>query len=214
MKLLYPLVIFDVDSTLVGIEGIDWLAGERHEEIARLTEEAMNGNVPLEQVYETRLNLIRPTEEKIAQLADAYRDALLPGVTEVFEELRRAGAMIHLVSGGVLQAIAPLASMLSVPAHRLHAVRLRFSEGEYSGFVPSPLARSGGKATVVRDIRARAHGRAVLIGDGASDLEARSAVDRFVGFGGVAIRESVRAKADVYVTDRDLRAILPLLIRD
>ena len=38
----YRFVLFDVDSTLVTIEGIDFLAGG-NPEIARLTEAAMNG---------------------------------------------------------------------------------------------------------------------------------------------------------------------------
>ena len=55
----YTVVCFDCDSTLSKIEGIDELAklAGLGEEMARLTDAAMNGVVPLEAVYEKRLSL-------------------------------------------------------------------------------------------------------------------------------------------------------------
>ena len=38
------------------------------------------------------------------------------------------------------------------------------------------------------------------------------AVGAFIGFGGVAVRQRVKENADVYVTDPDLRAVLPHLL--
>src|SRR5688572_10378891 len=68
-------VILDVDSTLCNIEGIDWLAARRGPDVAhaivRLTERAMDGEIPLEAVYGDRLALIRPTNNDIAHLARA-----------------------------------------------------------------------------------------------------------------------------------------------
>ena len=83
----------------------------------------------------------------------------------------------------------------------MHAVRLRFApDGAYQDFDRrSPLARAGGKEVIVRDVRARAKGKAAFVGDGASDLEAKPAVDLFIGFGGVRERELIKEKADVYV---------------
>jgi phosphoserine phosphatase len=45
----FRLVFFDVDSTLVTIEGIDWLA-RGNASVAALTEAAMRGEIPLEHV--------------------------------------------------------------------------------------------------------------------------------------------------------------------
>ncbi|HEV2132153.1 MAG TPA: hypothetical protein VGR27_13655, partial [Longimicrobiaceae bacterium] len=71
-------VIFDCDSTLSGIEGIDVLAGERLDEIRALTDAAMDGALPLEAVYGQRLALIRPPRAAVEALARAYVDALVP----------------------------------------------------------------------------------------------------------------------------------------
>src|SRR5207253_9437545 len=71
----YRLIFFDVDSTLVTIEGIDVLAGG-NPEVAKLTEAAMNGEVPLDQVSARRLEMIRPTRDAVATLAHRSADSL------------------------------------------------------------------------------------------------------------------------------------------
>ena len=52
-------VVLDVDSTLSGVEGIDWLAALRGPEVeawsAALTARAMEGLIPIEAVYGERM---------------------------------------------------------------------------------------------------------------------------------------------------------------
>ena len=207
----FRLVFFDVDSTLVTIEGIDVLAGG-NPEVARLTEAAMNGDIPLDEVYAKRLEMIRPTRAQVDALAQQYLDSLTPGARETIDALRDRSVNIHLVTAGIAQAIAPLAAHLGV--RNVHAVSLRFDDaGNFADFDRrSFLTRPGGKETVVRDVRARSHGRAAFVGDGASDLEAKPAVDLFIGFGGVQSRQRVKENAGVFVEERDLRAVLKHLL--
>jgi len=207
----FRLVFFDVDSTLVTIEGIDVLAGG-NPEIAKLTDAAMNGEIPLDQVYARRLEMIRPTRAQIDALAQNYIASLTTGAKETIVELRKHHVSVHLVTAGIAQAIAPLAAHLGV--RNVRAVSLTFDEnGNYRDFDRRTfLTRPGGKELVVRDVRARSHGRAAFIGDGVSDLEAKPAVDRFIGFGGVVVRGRVKEGADAYIEDRDLRAVLPHLL--
>ena len=96
----------------------------------------------------------------------------------------------------------------------IHAVKLTFdTSGNYKDFDRrSFLTRTGGKELLVRDIRARSHGKAAFIGDGVSDLEAKPAVDLFIGFGGVHLRPRVRDNADVFVRGPRLDDVLPHLI--
>ena len=198
----FRFVFFDVDSTLVTIEGIDVL-GEGNPEIARLTERAMNGEIALEDVYAKRLEIIRPSRADVDALAQRYVKSLVPGVVEAFKAL--AGVQIHLVTAGIAQAIHPLASHLGVPERAVHAVALRFNAaGDYEDFDRrSFLTRGGGKELVVRDVRARTHGKAAFVGDGASDLVAMSAVDLFIGFGGVHVRPKVKENAPVFAMTFD-----------
>lgn len=76
--------------------------------------------------------------------------------------------------------------------------------GDYAGFDRDEFtSRSGGKPAAIRDIRARKGvSRVVMVGDGATDLEARreqGAACLFVGYGGVVVRDNVAAAADWYV---------------
>jgi phosphoserine phosphatase len=202
----YRLIFFDVDSTLVTIEGIDVL-GNGTPEIKALTDAAMNGLIPLDQVYPRRLDIIKPTRDDVEKLAATYVQSIVDGAKRTIALLHEAGAVIHLISGGIEQAILPLARSLHVPDRNVHAVRLRFAaNGAYEDFDRrSFLARPGGKEVVVRDIRARSHGKAAFVGDGVSDLEAKDAVDLFIGFGGVVVRPLVKENAHIFVTNfRDI----------
>jgi phosphoserine phosphatase len=209
----FRFVFFDVDSTLVTIEGIDVLAGG-NSEIAALTDAAMNGEIALDAVYAKRLDIIQPTREQVEALGARYVSSLTPGAKETIDTLRDNGAIVHLVTAGIAQAIAPLAAHLGIAPRNVHAVALKFDDdGRYADFDRrSFLARPGGKEIVVRDIRARTHGKAAFVGDGASDLEAKPAVDLFIGFGGVQSRSRVKENADVFIDDADLRAVLKHLL--
>jgi len=54
-----------------------------------------------------------------------------------------------------------------------------------------------------------AYKQVVMIGDGATDMQARPPADAFIGYGGVAVREKVKQGADwfVYSFDDLLKAI-------
>lgn len=212
-RAMYRFVFFDVDSTLVTIEGIDVLAGG-NPEIVRLTEAAMNGEIPLDEVYARRLEIIRPSLAAVTALGEQYISSLVPGAERTIATLRGAGVDVHLVTAGIAQAIAPLAEHLGIASRARHAVSLQFDEdGGYADYDRrSLLARQGGKELVVRAILARSKGRSAFIGDGVSDLETRPAVTTFIGFGGVHTRSRVKENAEVYVTEPDLTAVLPYLL--
>ena len=206
----FDIICFDCDSTLSKIEGIDELAGRvgLGEEMARLTNAAMNGEVPLEAVYERRLSLIRPDRASINWLADLYIAEIVDGVKEVFATLSAQGKELHIISGGLRQSILPLASLLGLPDSHVHAVDIYFHEdGSYRDYErTSPLARTGGKAEVAAALNAK--GSLAVIGDGKTDMEARQAGAYVIGFGGVVERPIVRELADVYVAEPCLTAVL------
>jgi len=213
MKAKYRHIFFDVDSTLVTIEGIDVLA-RGNPEVVTLTEAAMNGEIPLDEVYGRRLEIIRPSRADVEALGERYASSLVDGAEETIATLRDAGANVHFVTAGIAQAIAPLAEKLGVPPRAVHAVTLEFhDDGSYQDFDRrSLLTRAGGKELVVRAVLSRSKGKSAFVGDGVTDLETKPVVDLFIGFGGVHVRPRVRENADVYVTEPTLEAILPYLI--
>ena len=206
----FDVICFDCDSTLSKIEGIDELARRvgLGEEMSKLTDAAMNGVVPLEAVYERRLSLIRPNQDSINWLADLYIAEIVEGVKEVFAALLAQDKAVHIISGGLRQAILPLAECLGLPESHVHAVDIYFNEdGSYRNYdLNSPLARTGGKAVVVGTLKAQ--GSLVMIGDGKTDLEAKRAGAYVLGFGGVVHRAIVRESADFYTTEPTLHSVL------
>ncbi len=213
MKAKYRFVFFDVDSTLVTIEGIDVLANG-NPEIVRLTDAAMNGEIPLDEVYGRRLEIIRPTLRDVEALGERYTQSLVDGVEETISTLQSLNVDVHLVTAGIAQAIAPLAHKLNIPSRAVHAVTLKFDdEGNYLDFDRrSFLTKTGGKELVVRAILTRSKGKSAFIGDGVSDLETKPAVSLFIGFGGVHTRARVKDNATVYVSEPTMAAVLPYLI--
>lgn len=228
----FELIIFDCDSTLTTIEGIDELARwqGRVDEVAELTSRAMNGDVPLEAVYGERLDLLKPTREQLRQLGQFYRQHLLPGADQVIAALQAAGRQVFIVSGGLAEAVVDFGAALNVPADHVHAVGMAYDElsgrwwegwkhprgqnpGErYLAHDGGPLTAGGGKAGIIQAIRAGHRGRTMLVGDGNSDLEAGVAVDLFVGFGGVVARERVASAAEVFIRAPNLAPVLPLAL--
>lgn len=209
------LIVFDCDSTLSAIEGIDELgrAGgpEMFARIEAMTNDAMNGKLPVEAVFGERLRIIRPTSEHVAAVGRRYIETVEPTAKTALEALRADGWTPLILSGGFRNAIRPLADHLGIA--RVEAVDLFFdAQGDYAGYDEAyPTTRSGGKPEVIRALKRELNpSRVVMVGDGVSDLETKPEVDLFVGFGRYVAREKVRASASAFLHSLDA---LPALLR-
>ena len=208
----YGTVAFDCDSTLSAMEGIEELARD-HAEVKALTRAAMEGTIPLEEVFGRRLALVRPSLADVERIGELYVEKLVPGVAALVAALHALGKEVHVVSGGLLPAVRRVAEALAIPAARVHAVDLAFdAQGAYAGFeTRSPLARARGKIEVLRNLT-RAGVPLAFVGDGATDIEAAPVCARFVAFGGVERRDKVLAAARVKSLEPDFRSLVPLLL--
>lgn len=206
----FRTVVFDCDSTLSAIEGIDELAAAHREQIVALTDAAMRGEVPLEAVYGARLALIRPDRAAVEALARQYIATAVPDARTTVRALLDAGVAVRILSGGLRQAILPFAEWLGLGEEHVRAVDIHFGpEGGYAGFdEASPLARSGGKRSVMAQWKRVLPAPIILVGDGMTDLEARPEIDRFVAFAGVVDRPGVTAAADAVIRTPGLSAVL------
>jgi phosphoserine phosphatase len=211
MPLRFRSVVFDCDSTLVRIEGIDELAGAHKADVQRLTELAMDGHMPLEEVYGERLRIIQPTRTQVEAIGDSYIDSLVDDARESVAELLHLGVDVRIISGGLLPPVLAVARELGIAEDRVAAVGIEFhTDGEYSHFdTASPLARSGGKREVLSgwDLPRPS----LMVGDGVTDLEARPAVDAFVAFVGVVNRPGIAAAADHVISSPSLRPVVDLV---
>ena len=207
-------IIFDCDSTLASCEGIDELGAMKNlkEEISALTNLAMEGKIKLEEVYAKRLELIQPKKEDLAKIAEIYLSRIVLGAEELIKTLQNQGVKLAIISGGLKPAIMPLAKKLGID--EVYAVDINFdSEGNYLSLSPSPLTTATGKREVAQKFKEKYKLKNLhMVGDGMSDLEAKAenAADIFIGFGGVIVREKVKAKADIFIENPDLRELLKI----
>jgi phosphoserine phosphatase len=197
-------VVLDVDSTLCGIEGIDWLATLRSadvaDRVAQATDRAMRGEIPLEDLYGHRLTLVSPTREEVKRLSAAYREALAPDAREEIERWRSAGITVVLVSGGLREAIIPMAEELGFARENVNALEVEFDD--HDAFLrfdnSSPLYTANGKRTLLTELDLP---RPLLaVGDGMTDLAMKDVADAFAAFTGFVTRDAVVSGADYVVS--------------
>ena len=191
---------FDVDSTVIMDECIDELAAFKGvgEQVAALTRQAMGGRQSFRDALTCRLNLIRPSRSDLADYLSAHPPRLTPGIRELVHLLHAQKRCVYLVSGGFTRTIEPVAQLLHIPAAHIYANRLLFdaATGDYAGFDHAqPTSESGGKAVACAQIlEQHGHKCLVMVGDGATDIEAAPPAHAAIGFGGNVVREAVRLK--------------------
>lgn len=207
------VVCFDVDSTVIQEEGIDELAEfcGKGQEVANLTKEAMGGSMTFQEALRCRLDIIKPTQAQIKDFLAKKPSTMSSGVEEFMAYLKSHNKKIYLISGGFHSLIDPVAEQLGIARTNVFANKLLFDfTGNYCTFdVNQPTSRSGGKGEAINQIRnfyssqlsASTRLKVVMIGDGATDLESSPPADSFIGYGGNIIRESVRERAQYFVTD-------------
>ena len=221
----YQHVFFDCDSTLTAVEGIDVLAERagRGDEVRRLTDAAMNGEMDLEDVYGERLTQINPTRSQIRELRHAYKRNAIADAAMVISVLQHLGHKTYIISGGLEEPVREFGISLGVPADQIRAVGVEYDElvgswwahhqgleARYLDYGRGALAVSEGKAEIVRELVGDQAGRTMLVGDGTSDLLAGEAVDLFVGYGGVVSRPRVAEQAPVFIPEGGLAPVLAL----
>jgi phosphoserine phosphatase len=213
------LFFIDCDSTLSTIEGIDELArargGDVFARVVNLTHAAMNGEIPISEVFPRRMEMIRPDRELCDAIASLYVETIVQGAAEMIRDIKEAGWLPVILSGGFAPLIEPLAKHLGI--EHVEAVPLYFhGDGSYKAYGEDyPTTRNLGKNEVIRDWKeAMLPQRVVMMGDGISDLETKPEVDHFIGFGGVVARSNIKSASDHWLMDMNSRAILGDIMLD
>ena len=222
---VYRHVIFDCDSTLTGIEGIDELAShpDTRQRVADLTRSAMDGKVNLETVYGERLEILQPTRGAVRALRSRYRKHVVKDAAALIQALQVLGHEVYIVSGGLFDPVREFGMHLGVAPEHIRAVEVEYDtlsgnwwQGQgpwreaYLAVQHSVLTESDGKARVIRELLQNKTGRSLLVGDGVSDLLASREVDLFAGFGGVICRDRVASESKVFIQSQSIAPVLLL----
>ncbi len=208
------LVAFDMDSTLIQGEVIDELAAEAGvgEQVRKITEAAMRGELDFEQSLRQRVSLLRGLREEALERV-AARIPVTEGAERLTRTLKRLGYRMAILSGGFTFFGRLLQSRLGIDS--LHANTLVVRDGIVTGEVAPPVVDGAEKARRLRALAAEQGldlEQCVAVGDGANDLP----MLRLAGLG-IAFRAkpAVRAGARQSVSAMGLDGILYLLgLRD
>lgn len=205
------LVVMDVDSTLIENEVIELIADYAGvtDEVTRVTEAAMRGELDFEGSLRARVALLRGvTLEQVGEVR--ARVTVSHGADALIRGVQRAGGAVCAVSGGFHEVLDPLASDLGLDrwrANRFATDARGALTGEVSGTV---IGREAKAAALLEWADEFGIDRAatVAIGDGANDLGMMEVAGLSVAF---CAKPIVREHADVSMPDRDLSQVLPLL---
>jgi hypothetical protein len=125
---VYRHVIFDCDSTLTGIEGIDELAShsDTRQRVADLTRSAMDGKVNLETVYGERLEILQPTRGAVRALRSRYRKHVVKDAAALIQALQVLGHEVYIVSAGLFDPVCEFGLQLGVAPEHIRAVEVEY----------------------------------------------------------------------------------------
>ena len=207
--------IFDFDSTLVGLETLEALADicltgapnadTFRAEVAKLTDQAMTGELGFGEALTRRLALLPLSRDHIKLLARRIVDEATPSVKRNLAFFRENADRIVIVSGGFRDIIAPFAEWLGIAPERVLANDLTYDAAGHVDGVDeaNPLAHAGGKVVAIKALNL-AH-PIVMVGDGWTDAEVKlgGAADRFYAFTEIVRRERVVEAADGEATTLD-----------
>jgi phosphoserine phosphatase len=165
------MICFDMDSTLMDMEGIDEMARKAgvHREVARITEKAMRGDLDFEESLKQRVAMLRGL--KLDDVMGIRNQMVLSeGTEELLTTLKWLGFKLGIVSGGFDIFTDYLKDKFSLDF--AYANRLEIQNGALTGKVSGDIVDAPQKARLINQV-ACDHGtpldQVVAIGDGAND---------------------------------------------
>ena len=204
------LVVMDMDSTLIRIEVIDELARAHGvvEQVAKITERAMQGEMDYDESLRQRLRLLEGLDVSVLQKLAAELP-LTEGAETLIRVLKRLGYRTAVISGGFSVAAEALKARLGIDYAFSNTLEVK--DGKLTGKVLGSIVNAQRKAELLETI-AQAEGvlldQTIAVGDGANDLLMLQRAGLGIAF---RAKPKLREAADTSLSASGLDAILYLL---
>tara|TARA_Y100001956_G_scaffold52786_2_gene51428 strand:+ start:910 stop:1890 length:981 start_codon:yes stop_codon:yes gene_type:complete len=171
------LVVFDMDSTAIQIECIDEIAklAGVGEEVAAVTERAMQGELDFEQSLRQRVGKLKGADESILEQVRSELP-FMPDLPELIQTFKRFGWKTAIASGGFTYFSDYLKDHLSLD--HAQSNQLEIVDGKLTGQVLGEVVSAQTKADILVQLAEQydvePH-NTIAVGDGANDLTMMSA---------------------------------------
>lgn len=202
---MIKLVVFDLDNVIIDGEAIDEIGklANVEEEIAEITEKAMQGEIDFETSIKDRVKLLEGTSiEDIQKVAEEL--PLMVGAEESIKALKDADLEVAVISGSFDVVANVIKDKLDLDY--VYTNSFTVEDGKLTGEVEGPLV-SGTKLDVLnglleeKDINIE---DVVAVGDGANDISMIEAAGLGIAFNA---KPTVKEIADVIVDEDDLSKV-------
>ena len=203
---MIKLVVFDLDNVIIDGEAIDEIGklANVEEDIAEITEKAMQGEIDFETSIKDRVQLLEGTSiEDIENLADEL--PLMPGACKTIKCLKDKDVDVAIISGSFDVVADKVKEKLGIDT--VYTNSFTVEDGKLTGEVTGPLV-SGSKLDVLKDHVEKADislEEVVAVGDGANDISMIESAGCGIAFNA---KDSVKEIADVVVDEKDLTKVL------
>ena len=211
LRIKKRLICFDMDSTLINEEVIDEIAREAgfYEEVSRITESAMRGEMDFEKSLRARVSLFKGMPKARAENIIPSLH-LSPGGEKLLSSLRSLGLKTAVVSGGfefILRHFQKTLFLDQVYGNTL----LTDEEERFTGELDPPLVDASYKQKLVARMKEN-YGftieETLIAGDGANDILMMKEAGISISFCG---KPRLSAEANTWILDRNLLWIKALI---
>lgn len=200
--------VFDFDSTLTQVEAFEELAEvslkgdpkkkEKIAQIARITDQGVDGDITFTQSLEKRLKILNAHRDHLEPLVRRLKGKISTSISRNKDFFKEYADDIYIVSCGFKEFIDPIMSSYNIPSERIFANTFKFNRaGRIVGFDrDNDLSKPDGKIDQLRKMELP--GEIHMIGDGFSDYQTRAAgiADKFHAFTENVQRKNILDKAD------------------
>ncbi len=204
------LIVMDMDSTAIEIECIDEIAklAGVGEEVAEVTERAMQGELDFEQSLRQRVGKLAGADESILESVRSTLP-LMEDLQDLIKTLQAFGWKTAIASGGFTYFSDHLQSLLNLDHAQSNT--LEVVDGKLTGQVIGDVVSAQTKADIVEELATQfdieMH-NTVAVGDGANDLVMMDAAGLGIAY---HAKPKVEAKAQTAVRYIGLGGVLCIL---
>ena len=174
------------------------------DEIAEITEKAMQGEIDFETSIKDRVQLLEGISiEDIEKVADEL--PLMDGASETIARLKDEDVDVAIISGSFDIVAEKIKEKLGID--KVYTNSFTVEDGKLTGEVTGPLV-SGSKLDILKDLIENAGislEEVVAVGDGANDISMIESAGCGIAFNA---KDSVKEIADIIVDEKDLTKVL------